>query len=244
MELWTAFLLGLVGSLHCVAMCGPLVLALPTVGHTGVSFAVGRAAYNFGRILTYGLLGVVLGALGRTLALAGVQRWVSLGAGVVVLGGWLASSRWARPSIATHFVGWLKAAFAQRLRRRSLAAMLTLGLLNGLLPCGLVYAASAGAVATGGFVSALSYMLVFGVGTLPMMISLGFVGRRFHDALRVYQPRLVPICLVLLGMLLIARGLSLGIPYLSPDLSGGASPCAFCKSPASGPDVSGNPPPR
>ena len=85
MELWTAFLLGFVGSAHCAGMCGPLALALPPTGRSRVTFVSGRAAYNAGRILTYALLGALFGLLGQSLVLAGLQRWVSLAAGALIL---------------------------------------------------------------------------------------------------------------------------------------------------------------
>src|ERR1700675_4874711 len=95
MELWTAFLLGLVGSLHCAGMCGPLVLALPGTGNTSRSYILGRLAYNVGRLGVYGLLGAIFGLLGGTFALAGLQRWISLVAGAAILIGLLVSYRYA-----------------------------------------------------------------------------------------------------------------------------------------------------
>lgn len=77
MELWTAFLLGLVGSAHCAGMCGPLALALPATGNTRGTFLAGRLLYNAGRLVTYAALGAAFGLLGQTFALAGFQRWIS-----------------------------------------------------------------------------------------------------------------------------------------------------------------------
>src|SRR5437016_11916477 len=95
MTLWTALLLGLVGSLHCAGMCGPLALAVLANCQSLVGFAANRLAYNLGRIITYCLLGLVFGLLGRTLVLAGVQRWVCLALGLALLAGLLSS--WTRP---------------------------------------------------------------------------------------------------------------------------------------------------
>jgi sulfite exporter TauE/SafE len=83
MELWTAFLLGLVGSLHCAGMCGPLALALPPAGNSNSTYFLGRAAYNFGRVITYCMMGVVFGLIGKSLTLVGIQRWASIALGVV-----------------------------------------------------------------------------------------------------------------------------------------------------------------
>ena len=221
LEITTAFILGLVGSLHCAGMCGPLALALPGGRSGGASFLIGRLNYNLGRLVAYGALGALFGLVGQTLALAGLQRWLSLGAGVALLAGLIGSSRYvlARPVVQT--VAWLKTGFARLLQRRSLSALLCLGVLNGFLPCGLVYAACAGAVASGGLVSGIEYMVIFGAGTIPMMLGIGLAGHKLQMGLRLRFQKLVPVFLVVLSALLILRGLSLGIPYLGPDLSGG-----------------------
>jgi uncharacterized protein len=219
MELWTAFILGLVGSLHCAGMCGPLALALPGAGASGLAFHLGRAAYNVGRVTSYALIGLVFGLVGRTLMLAGVQRWASLLAGAVVLLALLPATRVGLGLPAIKSVAWIKAGFASMLRHRSVSAMYLLGVLNGFLPCGLVYVAAAATLSLQSVASAAGYMVAFGVGTIPMMLGIALVGRNVQMAVRFKYQKLVPVCLVLMGTLLILRGLSLGIPYISPDLS-------------------------
>ena len=225
MDCWTAFVLGLVGSLHCAGMCGPLALALPVSGRTGPAFAVGRLAYNFGRIVTYCLLGFVFGLFGKTLLLAGVQRWVSIALGVLLIAGLFASRKLALWRPVTILVDKLKSRMAALLRQRSFASLATLGLLNGLLPCGLVYVACAGATATSGILNGMAYMAAFGAGTLPMMLAISLSGRIFPLAFRLKLRAAIPVSVFLLGALLILRGMSLGIPYISPVLSG-ASCCS------------------
>ncbi len=220
MELWTGFLLGLVGSLHCAGMCGPLMLALPATGNSRTSFLWGRVAYQFGRVLTYGLLGAGFGLLGETLALAGFQRWVSLGAGIAIISSLLVSSRFTLQMPIARAVAGLKSGVGRLLRRRTFASAFWLGVLNGLLPCGLVYAAGAGAIAAGGFFLGVEYMCAFGLGTVPMMLGLGLAGPGLQRIVRFRLQPLLPAGLAVVGALLILRGLSLGIPYLSPDLSG------------------------
>jgi sulfite exporter TauE/SafE len=232
MILWTALLLGLVGSLHCAGMCGPLVLALPATGGSRATFILGRVAYNLGRLFTYCLLGAAFGFVGRTLALAGLQRWVSVGAGSAMLIGLLLSSRFAIGSPLARGVTWVKSGLGALLRRRSLPSILALGAMNGLLPCGLVYAACAGAVATGGFLSGAAYMAAFGFGTVPMMLGLGLIGQRLQLILRFKLQRLTPACLGLVAVLLILRGMSLGIPYVSPDLLDERATCHHCHQPS------------
>jgi sulfite exporter TauE/SafE len=225
MDLYTALILGLVGSLHCAGMCGPLALALPSPGNSASGFILGRLAYNSGRIATYALLGAVFGLVGMTFALVGLQRWVSLATGASVLITFATSPRLAWNTPISKSVAWLKMALAKMLRQRTLGSLLLLGLLNGALPCGLVYVACAGAIASGGFFDGVVYMLAFGVGTVPMMLGIGLAGPKLQFAVRGRFQRLIPVCRVALGLLLIMRGLSLGIPYLSPDLSAPAQTC-------------------
>jgi uncharacterized protein len=225
MDNWTALVLGLVGSLHCAGMCGPLALALPLAGSSRAGFLAGRAAYNLGRILTYCLLGVVFGLVGQTLLLAGVQRWVSIALGVALLAGLITSRRVALWHPVTALVNWLKSRMSVLLRQRSLVSLLLLGLLNGLLPCGLVYVACAGATATGNLLSGAQYMAVFGTGTVPMMLAISLSGRLVPMSLRLQLRKAIPVSVFLLATLLILRGMALGIPYLSPDLASGASCC-------------------
>ena len=225
-DLLTAFLLGLVGSLHCAGMCGPLALALPAAGNTTPGYVLGRVAYNAGRIVTYCLLGIVFGLAGWTFLLAGLQRWVSIALGVSLLLCLFASRRLALSRPVTSAVNQLKSRMSVLLRRRSFAALAVLGLLNGLLPCGLVYVACAGAAATAGTLAGASYMIAFGLGTVPMMLSISLSGKLVPPSLRLKLVKTIPVCVFLLGSLLILRGMSLGIPYLSPDMSGpGASCC-------------------
>ncbi len=225
MPLWTAFILGLVGSLHCAGMCGPLALALPVTGRTRASFLAGRLAYNFGRIATYAFLGAVFGLLGHTIALAGLQRSLSITAGAAVLLGLIASSRRVLSLAGARAVGRLRSAFGPLLQRRTVPALFALGLLNGLLPCGLVYVACAGAVAAGSVPAAFLSMVAFGLGTTPMMLAAGLLGAKLQPSLRFRLGWLVPASLACVGVLLILRGLSLGIPYVSPDLSAGPASC-------------------
>ncbi len=225
MELWTAFALGLVGSLHCAGMCGPLALALPQAGNRPASYFAGRAAYNLGRVVTYCVLGLIFGLLGKTLLLAGVQRWLSIALGVALLIGLFASRKLALWRPVSLLVEQLKSRMAALLRRRSFDALLLLGLLNGLLPCGLVYVACAGATATGDLFTGALYMLTFGAGTVPMMLVISLSGKLVPFSLRLKLLKAVPVAVFLLATLLILRGMELGIPYVSPVLSGDGASC-------------------
>jgi uncharacterized protein len=232
MQLWTAFMLGFAGSLHCAGMCGPLVLAMPAVpGRFGAHFQ-GKLAYNAGRIVTYGLLGLVFGLFGQLLGLAVFQRWISIAVGLAIL---LSLAAWPLRNttlLIAQPVGWLKVALGRRLKQRSVGSQFLFGGLNGLLPCGLVYWACAAAAATGNFATGLEYMVLFGLGTVPMMLGLGLAGRAVHFKLQLRLQKLTPISLGVMAALLILRGLGLGIPYLSPNLNPAAPAEATCCRPA------------
>lgn len=225
MELWTAFLLGSLGSLHCAGMCGPLVLALPGTGGTRTAWLLGLVASNAGRLATYCALGAGLGLVGQTFALAGLQRWLSLAAGILLLVTLAASSRFSLGLPATATVGWMKRGFATLLRQRTFSSLLLLGTLNGLLPCVLVYAATAGAVVSHRPLAGATYMLVFGLGTVPVMLTIVLAGQKLPFALCLKLQPLIPASLAVIGILLILRGLALGIPYLSPMTTGACPAC-------------------
>src|SRR5579859_6934676 len=172
MDLGYAFILGLFGSLHCAGMCGPLAVGLPPTNHSLGSFVSGRLAYNLGRIVTYCCLGLVFGLVGKALWIAGLQRWLSIGVGTLLLAGLFASRRLILRQPVTMIVEQLKRRMSFLLRQRSQLSLGLLGLLNGLLPCGLVYVGAAGALATGGVLKGAGYMFFFGLGTAPMMLAI------------------------------------------------------------------------
>lgn len=228
MDLWAAFILGLVGSVHCAGMCGPLVLAVPPVGGPRRTEVSGRVIYHAGRLVSYVLLGIVFGMMGQALALGGIQRWVSIGAGLAILLGFFTSVRLAGSRPVYGVVRRMTSLFGTLLRQRTFLSRFILGVINGFLPCGLVYVACAGAVATGDLVGSVGVMLVFGLGTWPMMLGLNLAGRRITRLAGPAWRRLVPAFQILVALLLVTRGLSLGIPYISPDMDEGG--CPSCHS--------------
>ena len=233
LHIGAGLLMGLLGSLHCLGMCGPLALALPAAPGSRARFVAGRILYNLGRTATYALLGVAFGLFGRVFALAGWQRGLSIAAGVLMLLAAIGYRTAAGAAVAGGFaraLGGLKRALSALLQRRTAGALLLIGLLNGLLPCGLVYAALAGAAATGGPLGGALFMAAFGLGTIPAMLAVSLAGRLITAPWRARFQRAVPVAMAVLAVLFIVRGLSLGIPYLSPDLSpeavaGGRSCC-------------------
>ena len=220
--LWTAFALGLIGSLHCAVMCGPLMLAVTSITKSGASFTSSRLVYHAGRIATYAAIGAMFGAIGRTAALVGLQRWISLFAGIAILAGLLLSSRFALKFPVVKLVTKLKAAFARMLRQRGLGAQFLMGAINGLLPCGLVYVAAAGAATTLSPSLGALHMAAFGAGTLPMLLGVSALGSKLR-IINLHAQKLIPASVALLALLLVLRSLGLGIPYLSPNLATGMS---------------------
>jgi sulfite exporter TauE/SafE len=217
MQYWTAFILGLVGSLHCAGMCGPLVLALPSLGER-FNFLLGRLAYNLGRVTVYMLLGAFFGLFGKVIALGGAQRWLSIGTGLVILGGLVISRRKSLNGFLVNMVSMIKKPFTRILNKPTLPSLFLLGSLNGFLPCGLVYVACVASVPLANPVLSAFYMMAFGFGTLPMMLIIGLSGKPLQASLRFRFQRVIPYAMGCVGILLVVRGLSLGIPYLSPRL--------------------------
>ena len=226
----TAFMLGLLGGIHCLGMCGPLAAAQPCGGRTTAGRVVGRLVYNGGRITTYVILGLAVGAFGGVLSITPLQRGLSIAAGAALLGFLVLvlcfRGRW-NPIVNIQIaVAAPQRAMSGLLRRRTPGSAYLLGLLNGLLPCGLVYVALAPALAMGSLARGALYMLVFGLGTLPAMLAAGLLGMKLQRLIS-FRPRfLVPAAGLAVAALLILRGMSLGIPYLSPSFGqGGASTC-------------------
>lgn len=219
--LWTSFIVGLLGSLHCIGMCGPITLALP-VFRNAPTLLTSRILYNVGRTLTYALMGALIGLLGQGFSLVGAQQWLSIGAGILlILIVFIPSRISARLSIlkpAHHFTAFIKERFGKLLKRQTLRSTFLIGIINGFLPCGLVYVALAGALATGSVIGGIGYMTFFGLGTLPLMFIFSLAGQFISLEVRRKFTRLIPTFIVALGILFILRGMNLGIPYISPKL--------------------------
>ncbi|MBU0985392.1 MAG: sulfite exporter TauE/SafE family protein [candidate division Zixibacteria bacterium] len=222
MELWTALVLGLAGSLHCIGMCGPIAVALPSAGSSKSALFGGRVVYNLGRILTYGLLGIIAGFVGRSIMVAGYQQGLSIALGLLILLAVITPSKYVARLTGA---GWhasifrrLKGVWQRMFQRSSIAALFIIGLLNGFLPCGLVYVALAGSINTTDPLTGAAYMVVFGAGTFPIMFAVAVFGNMVGFRVRQYFRRALPVAGVVLAVLFILRGLSLGIPYVSPEI--------------------------
>ncbi|HHL53020.1 MAG TPA: sulfite exporter TauE/SafE family protein [Flammeovirgaceae bacterium] len=213
---WSAFLFGFLGSFHCVGMCGPIVLSVP--GRAWWQ----RLLYNLGRTVTYAALGAAVGVVGQGFSLAGWQQALSIlvGSAMLIIILFTRYRSFDLPLSGPLQRLWLfaKNKLAAILQSKHGGAPLVIGLVNGLLPCGLVYAALFAALATGGVLSAMGYMAIFGLGTTPMLLIVAAFGQRLSPAVRHRFNKLVPWLLAVVAVLLILRGLNLGIPYISPNL--------------------------
>lgn len=220
MYIISAIVLGLMGSFHCVGMCGPIALALPLNNTNWFTRIFGSLLYNLGRAITYALMGAVFGILGEGLQLGGFQSWLSIAMGsVMVLAVVFPAIFRGSGKLDKYLYGYnsrLKQRFGVLFNQRSYSSLLVIGLLNGLLPCGLVYMALAGAIATGGVASGAMFMFIFGLGTLPMLLLLSLAGNVVTGSFKSKINKVIPYVIVIIGILFILRGLNLGIPYVSP----------------------------
>lgn len=216
----SALVLGLMGSFHCAGMCGPIAIALPLHGNTVPQKIFGGVLYNLGRTLTYGIMGAIFGLLGQGVEMIGFQQKISVIMGgimiISVLFPHLFKNQYSMELSWFSFVGKLKSTIGGMFSIRSFSSLFIIGLLNGLLPCGLVYMAIAGAIGTGNVGLGSMYMVLFGLGTIPMMLSISLAGNIMSLAIRNKINKLIPVLVVIVGIFFVLRGLSLGIPYLSP----------------------------
>jgi sulfite exporter TauE/SafE len=223
MFVFEGFLIGLFGSMHCLGMCGPLVLALPFSHANNLQRISGGLLYNIGRAVTYGILGVLFGIIGKGLQLTGFQQWVSIIFGIILIltalvpGLFNLSPLVSR--ITSKFTSSLKSRMGALLQQRKIYPLFFFGMLNGLLPCGLVYAAIMGAIVTGSLMDSSLYMFLFGLGTLPLMFLLIYFSNLLKNRFLSHIRKIIPVLIILLGILFILRGLNLGIKYISPHFN-------------------------
>lgn len=212
-----AFFIGLFGSVHCVGMCGPLALAIPSYGNNWWLIVFEKLSYNFGRVITYSVLGLLIGLIGKQLWIYGLQQSVSILSGILIIMAGLSrifKVYLPQTRVFSKPVSLFNKLLGYALKHR--AGHLLIGMLNGLLPCGFVYLALVGAVNTPSSVTAAQYMFWFGMGTFPLML-LATVGSGFMGySVRRRINKAIPYVMVCLGCWFILRGLSLNIPYLSP----------------------------
>jgi len=223
------FVMGTVGSLHCIGMCGPLAMALPMGNRSTGSRLSGGMLYNLGRVLTYTWLGLVLGLPGGFLITPEIQSTVSIGFGAAILVYLILPSSikksLTQKSLFQGFFLSLRTQLGKLLSTPTNSSLFGIGMLNGLLPCGMIYIALTSSFLTGSVVNGGLFMAAFGLGTIPAMLSVVFLGSFLSQQVRMHLHKTIPIFLACMAALLVLRGLNLGIPYISPALpqEGGSS---------------------
>jgi len=219
--LYTAIIFGLISSLHCIGMCGPIAMMLPVDHKNSSKKAFQILIYHLGRLTSYGVLGLAFGLLGRGFYMAGIQQQLSIavGIGMIVLAvvpeKILANYNFSKP--VYRLITRIKSSLGAQFKRKTPDAFFTIGLFNGLLPCGLVYAALFGAIAMQNVTLGIAYMILYGLGTIPMMSAVVYVSSLLSMPFRNQLQRAVPIVTVVIGLLFVLRGMGLDIAYISPS---------------------------
>lgn len=227
------FTMGLAGSLHCVGMCGPLSLALPTGHLSGLGKLVSLLLYQFGRIITYSFIGLVSGLAGRGLVISGYQQWFSIILGSIIL--LLAVLYFVqKKSLHFRFLNRFYYFIQQKMGRllrsaKGSGGFMLLGIANGFLPCGMVYIAMAATLSLTSVGQSIFFMAAFGAGTLPAMMLVAVTGQYLKPGIRNSFRKAVPVFITLMGIVLILRGMNLGIPFISPELPNTAGTVTHCE---------------
>lgn len=217
----SAFVLGFLGSLHCVGMCGPIAFMLPVDRTSSLKKISQIGIYHLGRLLAYSLIGLVFGLIGKSLYLFGFQQQLSILVGILMVLSVLIPQKtfnkynFSKP--VYRLISKVKTALGQALKKKTPDTFLTIGFLNGFLPCGLVYMAVFAAIAGGNAINGSLYMATFGLGTVPLMTTAVYFSQFLKGSARQRIQKAIPVFVAIIGILFIIRGMGLGIPYLSPS---------------------------
>lgn len=231
--LWSALIFGLLGSFHCVGMCGPIAFMLP-VDRSNTSRKIFQIfTYHFGRLISYSSIGLLFGVVGKGLYLFGLQQQLSIAIGILMITVMLIPTKtfnkYNLSKPLYRLIGKVKSSLGQALQKKSADTFLTIGFLNGFLPCGLVYMAVFASLAMESAIESSLYMALFGLGTIPLMTTAIYLGKFLNATIKQRIQKAVPIFVILIGLLFILRGMGLGIPYLSPapisDIATGLIDC-------------------
>lgn len=217
------FFMGLIGSIHCIGMCGPLVMALPISQQTNFQKWQSILLYNAGKISSYSLLGIIFGLFGSQLPLYGVQENLSIVMGSIMIL-YVVYVFVIKPKFISRFLQFnllytfIVKNMGQLFQRKNRAVFYLIGILNGLLPCGMIYVALTSAIAAQNIMQGGFIMAFFGLGTMPALIMVAIGGQYFGIVFRKKIQSFLPVFIFSMGVLLILRGMHLGIPYVSPHL--------------------------
>ena len=215
----SALIFGLVGSFHCIGMCGPIAFMLPVDRNNQVKQFFQIISYHLGRLFTYSLIGLLFGMLGKGFYFFGFQQQLSIAVGILMILVILLPKTFQKYNFSKAINGFVikvKSALGKELKKKGNDTFFTIGFLNGLLPCGLVYMAVFGAITTTNALLGSLYMFIFGLGTIPLMTIIVYAGNFANGLVRKRIQKTIPYVVVFIGVLFVLRGLGLGIPYVSP----------------------------
>ncbi len=214
-----ALLMGFTGSLHCAGMCGPIVWIMPFQGFQGFKKFVALGLYHAGRISVYAALAIVVHSF-RDIFDPKVQQYLSMFlGGILLVVGILSFVPNHVVKMKLPWAGYVKKRLGIIISRPGLSTLVTAGILNGLLPCGLVYMALSASLVASSAGQAAAMMYVFGLGTLPMLVSITLLKKRLSFLRTNHIRKFVPVVVFSFGCLFMLRGMNLGIPYLSPKVA-------------------------
>lgn len=218
--LWSAIIFGLLGSFHCVGMCGPIAFMLPVDRSNTSRKLIQIFTYHFGRLVAYSMIGLFFGVVGKGLYIFGLQQQLSITMGILMIAIVLIPTKifnkynFSKPIYK--IISKVKSSLGQALKKKTPDTFLTIGFLNGFLPCGLVYMAVFASLAMGSAFKSSLYMVLFGIGTIPLMTTAIYLGKFLNATVKQRIQKAIPIFVIIIGLLFILRGMGLGIPYLSP----------------------------
>jgi uncharacterized protein len=219
--LYTAFLFGLISSFHCIGMCGPIAMILPLERNNPTKKVSQIVTYHLGRLTAYGTIGLLFGLLGKGFFLAGIQQQLSVFIGVamivVIVIPEKVFTRYNFSKPVFRLISRIKQTLGSQFKNKSYKSLFTIGLLNGFLPCGMVYVALFGAIAMQSESLGVLYMILFGLGTVPLMSSVVYINSFLTVAIRNRIQKIIPFVALIIAGLFILRGLGLGVPYVSPS---------------------------
>lgn len=202
----SALIMGFAGSLHCAGMCSPLAMTVTNMSRSVLS---NRIFYNLGRITTYGLLGATVATIGYIIPISAFQNVLSFILGITLIVLAVIGITGVRIPLVTNalakFTVLLKNGFGKFIHRKNYAALLMLGALNGFLPCGLTFLALSFCITLSAPAQGFTYMFLFGVGTLPVMLGLVSIVGLIKNKLQWNVKHLTAGLMILSGVLLIVR---------------------------------------
>jgi len=215
---FSAFLIGLAGSVHCVGMCGPLALAIPGASKDkGFTFFLRTIAYQISRISGYGVLGLIVGFFSQGMQFTGVQPYFSLLSGILLLflgffGIIPEVNAFSKYPIIQHFQVKINRIIGTVMTNEHFSTPFVLGFLNAMLPCGMIYIALGTGLSSGNMSEAALYLISFGLGTLPLMFMVSLSGQFLSLQMRRSWQKTIPIIFMISGIILIYKGMNIDLP--------------------------------